>query len=136
VVTYSEKENFSYSKVDDQSGDVSQDIFLYNAIKIAFSKGWHCGDSQTEQAYTLAVNNFKSRNQNRDTHFSFYEGMHIAGYKEKVLSIVDLTRKTSFMHWSAYLIVSLFLMSSLLYRLWLEKYTVKANFHLEKVVYI
>jgi hypothetical protein len=136
VVTHTEQESFRYARFSDDSGVVHNDILRHNATRIDFTKGWKAGSPQTQQFYESQKFAFQSRNRHRDTHFSFSEGMSFAGFQEKMLAIVDLKKKSIFMNWLAYAIVAIIFMQSWLYRLWMEKSSVKARYHFNKTVYV
>jgi hypothetical protein len=135
IVTYRETENFTFSQFEDISGDVSDDIYEFQATKVDFSKYWQAGDEATNNTYQLNKSNFKSRNQNRDRYFDFSEYFNIQNFKAKALSIVDLEKKSICMHWIVYILCSIFTFSWF-YRKWLEGETVKGNFEFRKVIYI
>jgi TMEM151 family len=135
VVTYQETENFSFSRFEDVSGSVSDDIYQFQATKVDFSKSWQAGDEATSNAYQLKKINFQTRNQNRDRNFDFSEYFDLNNFKTKALSIVDLEKKSIFMHWLIYMFCSIFTFSWF-YRKWLEAETVKGNFEFRKVIYL
>ncbi|MDK2410521.1 hypothetical protein QHH11_18935 [Aphanizomenon sp. PH219] len=135
IITYQETESFAFSQFEDISGNVSDDIYKFQATKIDFSKSWQAGDEATSNAYQLKKINFQTRNQNRDTNFDFSEYFHLNNFKTKALSIVDLEKKSILMHWMMYILCSIFTFSWF-YRKWLESETVKGNFEFRKVIYL
>jgi hypothetical protein len=136
VVTHTEKELFRFARFMDASGVVCNDILKYNATRIDFTKGWTAGTPQTAQAHEQQKYNFVARNRNRDEHFEFTEGMDFYGFQEKMLAIVDLQKKSIFMNWASYFGFSIILMQSWLYRVWLDRNSVKARYHFNKTVFI
>ncbi len=135
VVSYRDSENFTFSRFKDVSGNISNDIYKFQATKVDFSKYWQAGDTATTNAYQLKKNNFQSRNRHRDRYFDFYESFNLKNFKSKALSIVDLKKKSIFMHWMIYLLCSIFAFSWV-YRKWLEGETVKGNFEFRKIIYV
>ncbi|KAL0484506.1 3 TM domain-containing transmembrane protein [Acrasis kona] len=136
VVSHAESERFHYKKHNDKSGIVTNDLLKYNATRIDFTKQWSPGDAKTLRAYQDQLNNFRRRNERRDTHFNMGETFDIPGYSEKMLAIVDLNKKSYFLTVGWCLFFSLVLLQSWTYRVWMDRVSVKAKYHFNKNVYV
>jgi len=135
VVTHRETERFNYREWEDISGNVTQDILVFIATKVKFTKNWVCGDQRTLQIYEEQKGRFIGRNKFRDVHFSFWTFYDINGFQDRKLCIVDLGQSSPHMKFSSYLMFSLLLMCSWPYRMWLEYKTVRSRFHVTKRIY-
>jgi len=135
VVTHTETEYFTYQNFDDISGHVTNDILVFIATKVKFSKAWSCGDDRTRQLYELAHFNFIERNKYRDSHFSSSNVFRVDGFHERKLCLVELSKRSNIMSYAHYLIYSLCLLCSWPYRMWLENKTVRSRYHFQKRIY-
>ncbi|KAH3767812.1 cytochrome p450 family protein [Pelomyxa schiedti] len=135
VTTYTETENFSYDRWDDQSGDLTTEIASRRYIKVDYEKTWHCGDSHTEHAWQRFQDVFNARNQNRDTHYSWFTSYSIDGLHDHMLSVTDLSKKSPMLAWRWYFLFSLVLLSYP-YRMWVEGLADYAKFTFSKRVFV
>jgi len=135
VVTHRERELFRYQRVDDCSGEVTLDILQFIATKVKFGKSWHFGDDVTKGNYERQESAFIGRNKYRDAHFSNWNVFEMDGFHERKLCLVELSRRSWWMSYAAYLVVSLVLLGSWPFRIWLEGKTVRARFLLSKRVF-
>ena len=135
VVTHREEESVRFSRFDDTSGDLSNDIYKFQATRVSFSKNWNLANEATTKAYNTQKSNFQARNENRDRCFKFWESFEINNFKDKALSIVDLDKKSPYMSWIAYFLFSLFMLSWP-YRKWFELKSVKGHFQFQKIIYV
>jgi len=135
VVTHSEAEEFDYSKFEDISGNVTQEILAFIATKVKFSKTWSHGDERTKKLYEKQLANFIERNKDRDNHFHSSNVFNVEGFEERKLCLVELGRKSAVMSYGFYLLFSLLLLGSWPYRYWLETMTVRARFQFHKKIY-
>jgi hypothetical protein len=136
VVTHQETDSFRFEEWDDTSGGVTNEVAKYNATRVDFVKEWVAGDAYTEQCHSHWEEAFHARNRDRDTHYSYVRTLQVPGFTSKMLTIVDLSRKSWAMSWWWYAVVSLVLLSSSVYRLWLDRSSVKAHFRYTKRVFI
>lgn len=134
VVTHRESQDFNYEMFEDISGEITDAIFKFEAIKIQFTKCYKFGNKEIRNRYKSEKSQMVTRNKPRDTHFSFYEELHIADFKEKMLSIVDLDKVSWFMKWPLYILTTL-LGCSWLHRFWFEKKTVYGKYMFVKLIY-
>jgi len=135
VTTHQESEAFIFVKWEDISGGLTNEVRHFYASKIKFSKSWVFGDDKTRYFYEGQKNSFILRNKDRDSYFDFQPYFRINGFKERKLCVVDCARKSGWMSYGRYLIVSLLLMSSWPYRIWLENNTVRSRYHFCKRIY-
>jgi len=135
VVTSTDAENFDYSSWRDDSGVVTMEITRYNCVRIDFLKEWRCDNFDTTNAYQRQKAAFIRKNEHRDTHFSFWEGMEINDFKEKMMSVTDFKMLSPLIRWWVYVLISM-LSFSIFYRLWLERKSIKAKFCFVKSVNI
>jgi hypothetical protein len=68
--------------------------------------------------------------------YEHWETVTLPGYTEKLLSVVDMKRKSWAMNWWTYLFVSLVLQCSTVYRMWLDRNSIKAHYQYSKLVYV
>jgi hypothetical protein len=134
VVTHTESENFIYRTSYDDSGMISNDVNTHDVIKITFKKNYRFGNQESEWAYQSQLQYFINRNKCRDVCFDHTETFHISDFKEKILSrnTTDHATKLSTCY---YLAVSLLLMCSWPYKIWLEDLCYKGEFTVKKIIY-
>jgi hypothetical protein len=105
----------------------------FKITRIDFSKSIAFADEHSAHEYLHQFRHFKERNRHWDTHYSFWEDYHVQGFTSKMLSMVEGYKRPLLLHWAIYLLFS-FVLLSWPYRLWLDRTSVKANFHFQKVV--
>ncbi len=131
VVTHSETRPFSFSAWDDVSAALTEDIYRCAATAVDCSKGFEFGDPSVEERYQAERGAFILRNKGRDATFDFTEYFRISGFQSKLLSVVDLNRKSPLLHWFWFAVATLAGLSWL-YRLWFDRNTTSAAFHFQK----
>jgi len=136
VVTHRERESFQYMRMDDHSGEVTLDILQFIATKVKFSKSWVFGDEQTRVVYQRQEMNFIERNRYRDVHFNNWNFFEMDGFHERKLCMVEMSKRSWWMSYGAYLVISLVALGSWPYRIWLERKTVRARFHFSKRIFL
>jgi len=136
VTTHTETQRFPYSRCVDDSGDISENVFVYNSTRVDFSKDIQFGDDRTAFLYNSAKSAFIERNKYRDTHFDFAEHKDLQDFKEKVLSIVDTKQVSCFMSWGVYFVLTVFCMMSAPYRIWLDNNSIHAKFVFIKKIFV
>lgn len=132
VVTYTGYEVFHHREWLDVSGSLSNELYNHNVVRIDFSKTWTAGDQQTQAAFNYQYDEFKRKYEHRDTYFSSSYDISIQNYKPFVLSVI---KEKWYLSWGAYVIATIFL-SSIFYRYWFDRHSVKGNFEFKKIVKI
>jgi len=135
VVTFSESERFVFARWEDISEKLTDTIYQYQATRVDFSFTVDAGDRATQKRYNTVKQNFIARNQERDSSFEFSEHCRIEDFHPKMLSIVDLKKKSPLMHWSCYVVFTLCGLSWP-YRIWFDRKTVYGAFMFRKRVFI
>jgi hypothetical protein len=135
VVTYRGSCAFVYSRWVDVSAALTDEIYNYEAVRIDLSFGVGYGDRRTAEAYAAARSRFIEQNRNRDTSFRYWEHCTLDGFRPKLLSIVDLSKRSPLMSVWAYLLLGAFGLSWP-YRLWFNRQTVGGSYRLEKRVFV
>jgi len=134
VNTYYGTETFRYSEWSDISGEFGH-IEKYDITKVTFSKTYAFGDTYSSQMYTTQRSAFIESNRHRDTHYDESEHYDISGYKPKLLSLTDVTKKPFCLNIGWYLLLSLVGLSWF-YRIWMERVCVKTAFTFTKRVLV
>lgn len=135
VITYSETQPFVFSRWEECSADLTAAIFCYQYTCIDFEIACPRGNLRTEERYNAEKTQFIARNQYRDAGFSFWENCSLHDFTPKMLSIVDIKKKSPLLHWSTYILVTL-LMLSWPYRLWFDRSTVYGHFCFQKRIFL
>ena len=135
VVTFSETERFKFARWEDISEQLTDIIYQYQATRIDFSFAVDAGDGTTQKRYNTVKQNFITKNQKRDSNFDFNEYCRIDGFHPKMLSIVDLKKKSPLLHWSCYVALTLCGLSWP-YRIWFDRKTVYGVFMFRKSVFV
>jgi hypothetical protein len=134
VVTHTESENFIYRTSYDDSGMISNDVNTHDVIKITFKKNYRFGNQESEWAYKNQFQYFINRNKCRDVCFDHTETFQISDFKDKILSR-NTTDHSTKLTTSYYLAISLLLMCSWPYKIWLENLCYKGEFTVKKIIY-
>jgi hypothetical protein len=131
VVTYNGYEIFNYTEWSDNSGFLSDEILKYNVMRIDLFKSCVAGNPETTEAFKRQYDEFQEKHRYRDTHFKSFYGFDIDDYKPNILSVVQ---QKWYLNWGIYAIITIFCLSSVFYRYWFDRYSVKGNFELKKII--
>ena len=130
VVTYNGLEMFQYTQCSDDSRFLSDEMSLHNAVRIDLLKSWVPADSRTMTAYHRQYEKFKRKHQRRDKHFVSFQNFHINGFKSSMSSVAQ---QKWYLNWRMYGVIT-FCCSSIFYRYWFDRYSVKAKFEFKKII--
>jgi hypothetical protein len=131
VVTHSGQESFIYREWSDDSGSLSEEIFKYKVVKFDLFKSWTAANTETQAALNRQYDEFQRKYRGRDIHFDSSYDADINEYKPHILWVVG---SKWFLSWKLYAVITIFFFSSVFYRYWFDRYSVKANFEFKKIV--
>jgi hypothetical protein len=134
VVTFKGDERFGYSQWDDISGELTADIYRYQAMRVDFSFKVDFGDREIEDRYNVKKKQFISNNERRDKCFDFHEYCRIADFHPRMLAIVDAKKKSPLLHWVSYIFIALVGLSWP-YRIWFDRETASGAFTFRKRIF-
>jgi hypothetical protein len=100
-------------------------------VRIDLFKSWKAGNPETLAAFNYQCDEFQRKHQNHDTYFKSSHDLDINGYNPNILWVVE---QRWYLSWGIYAIVTIFCLSSVLYRYWFDRYSVKANFEFKKII--
>jgi hypothetical protein len=125
------------SKCVNISGMLTTRIVEFNFVRadLDFTYNWEAGNPETKNRYDTQRSNFMDRNRNRDTYFDYWDIETIDGFKEHVMCVVDLEKKTPGIHLCVYLLFGV-LFLSVIYRYWLDRVSVFARYHFTKQIFV
>lgn len=132
VVTHSGREYFNFSRFEDYSGDVSNNIYDFTVTKIALEKYWTCGDATTMGIYRELKNRLYQYRY-LDKHFEFSESITIKDFHDKLLVVIG--ESPAFIHYGVYVMASI-LTLSWPYRIWFENVTATVKFVIKKRIFV
>lgn len=135
VVTHRETEYFRYRVCRDVSGDLTKAILQFNAIRVDFTKSWNAGNAETQMAYDRTRSSFISRNIHRDVHFDQWDIFELPGFKQHMLSVVDIEQVPAGLHLCVYMFFGV-LFQAVWYRHWLDRVTVLGKYHITKSLFV
>ena len=134
INTHSETRNFVYSLCKDTSPALTNAMRQYQAVRVNCEYHISFGDNSTRTNYEVSKARFIAENRSRDVNFDFRENHYIIGFKPQLLSVVDIAKKPFLMHWIAY-IISILMLLSWPYRLWFYTKTVKGHLEFRKHIF-
>jgi len=135
VNTFTGSDSWIYARFEDHSGELTSGIVKYQVTKIDYSKSIVFGDTETEQHYNGCRDTYYATHD-FDTHQDTWERWKLPGFTEHQLSLVNLALVPPGLGLWWYLLFSLVIPVSALYRIWLERMSVSANFLFRKRVFI
>ena len=134
IMTTAAMNNFEFDWVQDSSDNFLENYLQFDLILFKFESQIVYGDQFTENQYFQKLEEFKFANRDSDVHYKVQEIKHIKGFQEKVVGFND--QNTSFCFSALfYLFVSMFLLSSWPYRVWMQGKIAKAHFLFNKTIY-
>jgi hypothetical protein len=105
----------------------------YFLTKLDFKLHAHSGDDTTQHEYEEQKDRFRCRNH-RDQQYDWREGIEICGMKSRMLCEAEPGARPAMMSLTWYIISSMFGFS-LIFRLWMDSKTGKAEYCYDKEVY-
>src|SRR5690606_27644669 len=122
----------AFANWSDRSADLTEAIHRHQALCVVFRIIAEPADAPTASAHAAARNAFITRFRHYDARFHFSEAALAAGFKSRMLSIVDMARKSPALDFYAFV---LFALLGLLapYLLWFEHRTATGTFHFRKL---
>lgn len=132
VITLRPYHDFAFANWSDRSADLTEAIHRHQALCVVFRIIAEPADAPTASAHAAARNAFITRFRHYDARFHFSEAALAAGFKSRMLSIVDMARKSPALDFYAFV---LFALLGLLapYLLWFEHRTATGTFHFRKL---
>lgn len=134
MVTHTERQPFIYSRSQDVSPQLSDAIRRYQAVRVDCAYDISFGDQRTLASYEAAKAAFIAQNRHRDVFFHFSERHYIRGFKSKLLSVVDISKKPVLMHWGFYVLATVLLLSWP-YSAWFHANTAGGHLEFRKLIF-
>jgi hypothetical protein len=100
-------------------------------VRIDLFKSWVAGNPETQAAFDHQYSEFKIKHQNRDVFFESFYAVDINGYKPNILWVVE---GKWWLNCKAYATITIIYLSSVFYRYWFDRCSVKANFQFIKII--
>jgi hypothetical protein len=132
VVSHTDSQTLVYYQCHDDSGGLTPELMRYSATRIDLSQTWLPADDFTRQYYIAWTAAFKQRNEKRDRDYFQWETITCPGFNENMLAFIDLRRRPWGLSRLSYVLVTVLLQASYLYRLWFDRVTVKAHFSFKR----
>jgi hypothetical protein len=132
VVSHTDSETLVYHRCHDDSGGLTPELMRYSATRIDLSQTWQPADEYTRQYYAAWSDAFRQRNEKRDRDYAQWETITCPGFHENMLAFIDHRRRPWGLSRLSYVLVTVLLQASYLYRIWFDRVTVKAHFSFKR----
>ncbi|KAK2946053.1 hypothetical protein BLNAU_19012 [Blattamonas nauphoetae] len=135
VVTSSGIQDLHMKRWEDVSGNLTEAVYLFNAIRVDFTKEYHYADSKSQRHAMEQKELFLLQYRFRDSHFDWWEHFEIPGFRTNMMCMVDPKKKPKAMNAGLY-VLCILLTVPFIYRRWIDKKSVSAKFHVCKSLYV
>lgn len=133
VVTLKPTESFRYSICNDESEEFPEQIYKYQFLEIEFDKCFKLANRESELAYQDQYNTFIENNQKRDMEFKHESNLILDNFKQNMMAN-NSSKHSSGAKIGTFLFVSLVLLMSWPYRLWMERFYYRGKYTFTKVL--
>ncbi|HTP38739.1 MAG TPA: hypothetical protein VMI92_04120 [Steroidobacteraceae bacterium] len=132
IVTLRPIQDFAYASWADHSAHLTDAIYRHQALCVDFRIIAKPADASTAAALAAARDSFIARFANHDVRFHFTETVLAAGFKPRMLAVVDMSRKSPLLDFNTFvLLTALGLLAP--YLIWFEHRTRTGTFRFRKL---